>query len=185
MNKPKIDIPNTDLKIPKVKSIKEEKINIPNVIGDLNIPKIDNNLDIKTPKINLSNIDINLSNIDIEGKIDGDMKIPKVDIPEISPLNIRTILIGKVNDPIILNKHNLLIPDIKVGVKIPKGKDKLDINIPKIKGPKLDIPDINIPKIETDINIQNLDIKTPKMEISNSDVNIPNILLKWKYLIQM
>ena len=50
LNKPKIDIPNIDLKIPKIKSIKEEKINIPNVIGDLNIPKIDNNLDIKTPK---------------------------------------------------------------------------------------------------------------------------------------
>ena len=111
---------------------------------------------MKGPKIDLpnTNIDINLPNLNIptlEGKIKGDINIPKIE-----PLNIRTILSGKIEDPIILNKNILNIPDITVGVKKLKDK-KLDMNIPEIdiKEPEINIPtvDINVEKIKGDINI--------------------------------
>ena len=72
-----------------------------------------------------------------------------------------------VNDPIILNRHTLDIPDITVGVKVPKGKKgKLELNVPgvDIKGPKIGI-DINAPKIGGDI-------KGPKIGLPNVDVDI-------------
>ena len=65
---------------------------------------------IKAPTINIPSI---------EGKIEGDINIPQVE-----PLNIRTILSGKVEDPIILNKNILNIPDVTVGVK--KLKEKIE-----------------------------------------------------------
>ena len=79
------------------------------------MPKIDTNLDIKGPIIEIPNINNG-------GKIKGDIHTQKANISDITPLNIRTILSDKVDAPIILNKHNLLIPDVEVDVKILKGK---------------------------------------------------------------
>ena len=112
----------------------------PKIDKEIKIPKIDTNIDIKgptIPKIGIPEINI--------GKIGGDIKKPLEE-----PLNIRKILSGDVNDSRELNKEILSIPDIKVGVKVQKGK-KYDINIPGFKKPKIDInvPSIGIPKIIT------------------------------------
>ena len=98
------------------------KINEPNIEIELNKPEINTNLDIKEPKIGLPGIDL------YGGKIGGDINIPKVEIPNLNikldkfdvdnisdngisgiienkPLNIRTILSCKVDDPIIYKNY--------------------------------------------------------------------------------
>ena len=84
---------------------------------------------MKGPKIDLpnANISIQVPDIKLGEKIKGDINIPKVE-----PLNIRTILSGNVEDPIILNRNILNIPNVTVGVKRIKDK-KLNVNIPGIE----------------------------------------------------
>ena len=188
INAPKIEgdikIPTIDVNIPNIeKNIPNLDINIKNVMRDIK-PQ---NLKINTPEIDSKTTNIKIPSINIPGmkipKIEGELRIPKIDtnnyikdsktekediiIPDISPLNIRAILSGKIDEPIVLNKHKLSIPDVTVGVKVPKEKGKLNINIPNIdiKAPKLEIPDINIDKINKNINIPSLDNNAPKIEI--------------------
>ena len=56
-------------------------------------------------------------------KMKEQLKIKKANT-EISqePVNIRLILSGDINEPIKLKKRRLIIPDVKVGVKLPKRK---------------------------------------------------------------
>jgi len=131
---------------------------------DIHGPSIGGGLDIHGPKIGLPNVDIDINapkiggGLDIHGPKIGeelDINLPKIEIPGIDePLNLRGILSAGVNDPIILNKHTLDIPDVTIGVKVPKGKKGLfGINLPSlnIHGPKIGLPnvdiDINAPKI--------------------------------------
>ena len=50
---------------------------MPKIEGDIKIPKVDTNIDIKGPKIDLPNLDIKAPSFNIGGKIKGDIKIPK------------------------------------------------------------------------------------------------------------
>ena len=166
-----IDMPKVEIQTNSIINSEEINVNAPTIEGKLKAPKIDTNLEI------------NKSKLDIKGQVEDISKKKKDEIPEIAPLNIKTILSGKVDEPIILNKQNLLIPDVTVGVKIPKGKGKFEINIPNIdiKGPKIDIPNINIdvPKVEGNIKIPDINIKAPtiksNIDVSTKDISAPKI----------
>ena len=78
---------------------------LPNIDIDINGPKIGGVLDIHGPKFGLPNIDIDINGPKIGGDLDihgPKFRSAKKDYNE--PLNLRLILAGGVNDPIILNK---------------------------------------------------------------------------------
>ena len=130
-------------------------------------------MDIESPKNNIPEIDIHGGNIggyiqipkvNIQDKnLEGDIfniNVPQIGLSNIienQPLNIRSILSGNIDDPIILNKHTINIPDVTVGVRKPN-KNELDIiSGIDIKEPKLDI---NVTKID----IPNIDVEKSKIE---------------------
>ena len=151
------------------------KIGIQNIEIDFNWPKIGGGLDIHGPKIGIPNLDV-----DIKGpKIGGDLDIhgPKIELSnedKKEPLTIRQILTGGVNDPIILNKKVLKIPNITV-----KGKRK-NYNLDRYNTYNiLNRPSIGLPNVVLDINAPNicgyLDIHRPKIGAPSLDINSPRI----------
>ena len=165
---------NIDIEINKPNISKEKEILRINKDLNINPPSIEINDSkkkdiIQIPEIKKSNMEI--SDIDEEIKIDNnlDLKAPKINIPKNAIEKIPIIGIkDSINEEKIPGLNNI-IPNKEEDTKI----QSVNINVPTIKENIKDISlntEITAPKIEKDIEISNIDVNIPKIE---GDIKIP------------
>ena len=186
------NIPNMDINVPKV----DLEGNLPNMDMNINAPKVDLkgnvpnvDLDINTPKVDLEgkipnvDLDVNAPKVDLEGKIpnmDMNVNVPKVDLN------------GNILNPSFdINKKNLNLPGIDINGNVPNLglNGEFGANLPNVEinnNNKMNIPsgEVNlegqIPNINLNGNIENKDIKIPKIDAkiespNIKDINIPGL----------
>ena len=186
------NIPNMDINVPKV----DLEGNLPNMDMNINAPKVDLkgnvpnvDLDINTPKVDLEgkipnvDLDVNAPKVDLEGKIpnmDMNVNVPKVDLN------------GNILNPSIdINNKNLNLPGIDINGNVPNLglNGEFGANLPNVEinnNNKMNIPsgEVNlegqIPNINLNGNIENKDIKIPKIDAkiespNIKDINIPGL----------
>jgi hypothetical protein len=171
---PKVEVPDINIKGPKIKSPKIPKAEI-----DIHGPEVD--LNMKGAKFDG---DLDLDAPDIKGGIKGffkgmggKIKTPDIQVPE---LNLQG---PSIDIPDLSIDTNL--PNLDVDIKSPKIKSpKIDIKSPSldldIKGPKVKIPkgDIKGPSLDLDISLPSVDvdIKSPKVKVPK--VEKPDLSIK-------
>ncbi|XP_037531459.1 neuroblast differentiation-associated protein AHNAK [Nematolebias whitei] len=190
-----------DVKMPKVKGdikapdvdIEGPDIDIESHKGGIKIPKFKMpSFGLKGPNVEGPDVDINLPKADI------DVKAPNIDIkgPDVEIEGPDTKFQGpKFNMPLI-SGPNISMPDVNFNLKGPKLKGDVDINAPKIKGDiKTPDIDINAPKIDIEgpkggfempkIKMPSLNIKGPKMESPDFDINLKSPKLEGDMDVKM
>ncbi|CAG5990501.1 unnamed protein product, partial [Menidia menidia] len=145
-----------DIKTPEM-DIKGPNVNNAGPKGGFEMPKMKMpSLNIKSPKVDASEMEINLKGPKIKG--DADVKVPKIE--------------GNVELPEVdIEGPDFDIEGHKGGFKMPKFK------MPSfgMKGPKLEGPEVDV-----DLPKANIDVGTPDVEMKGPDVDIegPNANLK-------
>nr|XP_023653357.1 neuroblast differentiation-associated protein AHNAK isoform X2 [Paramormyrops kingsleyae] len=152
---PKLEGPDVDVNLPKANvDIKGPEIDIEGPDGKIKGPKFAIPT-ISGPKISMPDVDFNLKGPKLKGdmdvsvpKVEGDIKVPRVDIEG---------------------------PDVHMegpegGFKMPK------IHMPKFgfKGPKVEGPDVdvNLPKADLELKGPKVDIEGPEFDVEGPDGKI-------------
>uniref|UniRef100_A0A3Q3ADH0 AHNAK nucleoprotein n=2 Tax=Kryptolebias marmoratus TaxID=37003 RepID=A0A3Q3ADH0_KRYMA len=199
---PKFESPDVDINLKGTKLKGDMDVNLPKIKGDIKAPDVDiegPDIDIeghkggiKMPKFKMPSFGMKGPDVDINlPKANIDVKAPDVDIkgPDVDIEGPNAKLKGPKFSMPTLSGPKISMPDVDFNLKGPKLKGDVDVNVPKAKA-DIKTPDIDIKAPEIDIegpkggfempkiNMPSLNIKGPKFESPDVDINLKGTKLE-------
>ncbi|XP_075902507.1 neuroblast differentiation-associated protein AHNAK isoform X6 [Nelusetta ayraudi] len=190
-----IERPDASVKGPKLKMPKLKGVKIPDIDLDLKRPNLEGDLNVSLPgaKVEMDTPDVEIEGTDADLK--AGFKMPKFKIPSFGMKGPQiggpdlNVTVPKADIDASVPKVDIDVPEIEMGS--PSGKIKgpsfklpdisgPHISMPTIKMPSLDfrgrkgdVPDVdmNLPKGSIDMNLPDVGIQAPEIEIERPDAS--------------
>ncbi|XP_026945847.1 neuroblast differentiation-associated protein AHNAK isoform X3 [Sagmatias obliquidens] len=185
-----------DVQLPEV-SVKTPKITMPDVDLHVKGPKVKGQYDVTATKLEGEmrgpKVDIDAPNVDVHGP-DWHLKMPKMKMPKFTVPGFKAegpevnVNLPEPDVDISGPKVDVCAPD--VSIEGPEGKlkgPKFKMPEMNIKAPKISIPDVDlhlkgpsvkgeydvtVPKVEGEIKVPDVELKSAKLDIDAPDVDI-------------